>query len=113
MHHTEHQFSNLGCLSVADAVATSFGEGCSADAVLAVAVPAATRMQNWRGSCSTDAVLAVEVSTVVQLQHLCSSWWALMLDISNTEGDVTEKGDASADCITRAHSSLRGSVDFW
>ncbi len=31
-----------------------------------------------------------------------------MLDISNIEGDVTEKGDASIGCITRTHSSLIG-----
>jgi len=33
--------------------------------------------------------------------------------ISNREGDVTEKVDASVGCISRAHSSLIGSVDFW
>ena len=35
-----------------------------------------------------------------------------MSDISNTAGDVTEQCDASVGGITRAHSSLRGSVDF-
>jgi len=39
MHHTKHLFSNLGCFSVVDAVAAAVGEGCNADAVLAVAVP--------------------------------------------------------------------------
>jgi len=35
-----------------------------------------------------------------------------MPNISSAEGDVTQNGDASTGCITRAHSSLRGSVDF-
>ena len=36
----------------------------------------------------------------------------MMSDIDSVEGDVTKKGDALVDCITRARSSLRGSVDF-
>ena len=46
MHHAEHLFSNFGCFFVVDAVAAVNGEGCSADAILAVAMPAATNMQN-------------------------------------------------------------------
>lgn len=90
MHHDKPLFINFGCFSVVDAVAAVVGEGCR-----------------------TDAVLVVAVSMAVQMQHLCSSWWAAMSNISNAEGDVTKKGDASASCITRAHSSLRESVDFW
>eukprot|EP00253_Pinus_taeda_P002480 PITA_02480 len=59
-----------------------------------------------------DAVLAVIGSTTIQMQHLRSGWWAVMSDISNAEGDVTEQGDASTGRIARAHSSLRGSVDL-
>ena len=65
------------------------------------------------GSCNTNAMLEVAGSTAVQMQHLHSSWWAVMSDINNTEGDVTKQGDASTGCIVRAHSSLRGSVDLW
>jgi len=36
----------LGCFSIADAVATTVGGDCNADAVLTVLVPVATQMQN-------------------------------------------------------------------
>ena len=67
MHRAEHLFSNFGCFSVADAVVAAVGEGCS-----------------------TDAVLAVAVSATVHMQHLRSSWWAMMSDISSAEGDASE-----------------------
>ena len=41
--YAEHLFSNLGCFFVVEAITTTV---CSADAILAVAMPAATRMQN-------------------------------------------------------------------
>ena len=49
MHHTEHLFSNFGCFFVVEAIATAVGEGCSVDAALALAGPAATQMQHLQG----------------------------------------------------------------
>jgi len=46
MHHAEHLFSNFGCFSIVDAIATAVGEGCNTDAVLAVVVPTTAQMQN-------------------------------------------------------------------
>lgn len=45
MHHVEHLFSNFGFFSVVDAMATAVGEGCSAGAVFAMAVPTIAQMQ--------------------------------------------------------------------
>lgn len=74
MHHTEHQFSNLGCSSVVDVVVVTIGEGCSADAIGSGSTSSNTDA-SLRGICSTDAVLTLARSVVVQMQHLHSIWW--------------------------------------
>lgn len=74
MHHTEHQFSNLGCFSIVDAVAAAVGEGCSADAVGSGSTSSSTDVE-LRGSCSTNVLLTLAGSAAVQMQHLPSSWW--------------------------------------
>eukprot|EP00253_Pinus_taeda_P019529 PITA_19529 len=71
------------------------------------------KLLGMRGIYNTDAVLVVARSTAVQMQHLRSSWWAVMSNMRSAKGDVTEQGNASAGYIARAYSSLRGSVDIW
>jgi len=72
MHHTEHQFSNLGCFSIVDAIAATIRESCSANAVDSGSANNSTNAE-LRGSCSTDAILTVAGSAAVQMKHLRSS----------------------------------------
>jgi len=73
MHHVEHLFSNYGCFSVDAAATAVVGEGCSADAVLAVAGPAAAQMQHLRGlqcRCSVGSGRASSSTDVAFVQYL-------------------------------------------
>ncbi len=45
MHHVERLFSNFACFFIVGAVAATVGEGCSANRVLAIAVPAVVHMK--------------------------------------------------------------------
>jgi len=58
--------------------------------------------------CSVDSASVNSSTDAAFAQSLMDK----ISDISSAEGDVTEQTDASAGCIVRAHSSLRGSVDF-
>ena len=80
MHHVEHLFSNFGCFSIVDVVATVVGEGCSADAVMAVVRPwVVARMQR-------------------ELSYRCSSGSGRTMGSStgcSSEEDVGQEGLAS------------------
>jgi len=45
-------------------------------------------------------MLEVAGLAATQMQHLPSSWRAVMSNIGSADGDVTKKGDASACCIS-------------
>ena len=58
--------------------------------------------------CSVDSG-SISSNTDARFEQ---SWWAIVLDINNAEGDVADLEQYSVGCIARAHSSLRGSVDL-
>jgi len=101
MHHDEHLFNNFGRFFVVDAIATAVQEGCSADAVVAMAVPAVAQMQNvWglqyrcsvgsgRVSNSTDAAFVQWlVGSIVRHQQRkgrCYRVWVMLQHVALLE----------------------------